>query len=47
VTGWADDDELPEALEDPSLRFALGVRWHPEADPGSQVVAALVRAARR
>ena len=47
VTGWADDDELPEALEDPSLRFALGVQWHPEADPDSQVVAALVRAARR
>jgi putative glutamine amidotransferase len=46
VTAWADDDELPEALEDPSLRFALGVQWHPEADPQSQVVAALVEAAR-
>jgi putative glutamine amidotransferase len=47
VTGWADDDELPEALEDPELRFALGVQWHPEADIDSQVVAALVEAARR
>jgi putative glutamine amidotransferase len=47
ITGWADDDELPEALEHPGLRFALGVQWHPEADPASQVVAALVEAARR
>jgi len=46
ITGWADDDELPEAVEDPELRFALGVQWHPEADPDSQVVAALVEAAR-
>lgn len=47
VTGWAGDEELPEAVEDPGLRFALGVQWHPEADPNSQVVAALVEAARR
>lgn len=47
VTGWADDDELPEAFEDPGLRFALGVQWHPEADPDSRIVAALVEAARR
>jgi putative glutamine amidotransferase len=47
ISGWADDDELPEALEDPELRFALGVQWHPEADPDSRVVAALVEAARR
>ena len=47
ITGWADDDELPEALEDPELQFALGVQWHPEADPGSRVIAALVEAARR
>ena len=46
ITGRADDDELPEALEDPGLRFALGVQWHPEADPDSQIVAALVEAAR-
>jgi putative glutamine amidotransferase len=47
VTGWSDDDELPEALEDPGLQFALGVQWHPEADPDSPVIAALVQAARR
>ena len=47
VSGWSDDDELPEALEDRGLRFALGVQWHPEADPASPVIAALVEAARR
>ena len=47
VTGWADDDELPEALEDPELRFALGVQWHPEADEESRVIAAFVDEARR
>jgi putative glutamine amidotransferase len=47
VSGWSDDDDLPEALEDPALRFALGVQWHPEADPESRVIAALVEAARQ
>src|SRR3954451_12999543 len=42
VTGWAVMDELPEVVEDPELRFALGVQWHPEADKTSQFVAALV-----
>ena len=46
VTGWSVVDELPEALEDPSRRFALGVQWHPEADPTSREIAALVEAAR-
>ena len=45
VTGWAVMDELPEALEDPSLNFALGVQWHPEADETSRFVAALVEEA--
>jgi putative glutamine amidotransferase len=45
VSGWADDD-LPEALEQPDRRFALGVQWHPEADPHSPVIGALVDAAR-
>jgi putative glutamine amidotransferase len=44
VTGWATIDDLPEAIEDPALRFALGVQWHPEADPGAEI-AALVEAA--
>jgi len=46
ITGWATVDDLPEALEDPSKRFALGVQWHPEADGASPVIAALVEAAR-
>ena len=45
VTGWAVLDDLPEAIEDPSLPFALGVQWHPEADELSRVVAALVEEA--
>jgi putative glutamine amidotransferase len=46
VTGWATVDELPEVIEDPSRRFALGVQWHPEADPASPLIGALVEAAR-
>ena len=46
VTGWAEMDELPEALEDTARRFALGVQWHPEADPLSAEIGALVEAAR-
>jgi putative glutamine amidotransferase len=46
VTGWATVDDLPEAIEDPSKRFALGVQWHPEADEGSPMIAALVEASR-
>jgi putative glutamine amidotransferase len=42
VTGWATRDRLPEAVEDPERRFALGVQWHPEADDTSRVVGALV-----
>jgi putative glutamine amidotransferase len=46
VTGWATVDDLPEALEDTSRRFALGVQWHPEADPEAAEIAALVEEAR-
>jgi putative glutamine amidotransferase len=46
-TGWSVLDELPEAIEDPDRRFALGVQWHPEADPQSRLVAALVAEAAR
>ena len=45
VTGWATVDDLVEAIEDPTRRFALGVQWHPEAS-GAQEIAALVQAAR-
>jgi putative glutamine amidotransferase len=47
VTGVSTLDELPEAIEDPSRRFCLGVQWHPEADEQSRVVGALVEEARR
>jgi putative glutamine amidotransferase len=46
VTGWATIDDLPETIEDPSNRFALGVQWHPEADPASSLIEALVEEAR-
>jgi putative glutamine amidotransferase len=45
VTGWATVDDLVEAIEDPSRRFALGVQWHPEAAE-AQEITALVQAAR-
>ena len=43
----AFEDELAEAIEVPGKRFVLGVQWHPEADPDSTVIAALVAAAER
>ena len=46
VTGRSDDDALIEAVEVPGAQFCLGVQWHPEADPDSTVIAALVDAAR-
>lgn len=46
VTGWADD-ESPEVVEDPSLRFALGVLWHPEAGDDLRLFEALVAAGGR
>jgi putative glutamine amidotransferase len=45
ISGTAVMDGLPEAIELPGRRFVLGVQWHPEADPGSPVLAALVQAA--
>src|SRR5436309_3215127 len=42
VTGWSTLDELPEAIELPGSRFALGVQWHPEADETSRLIGALV-----
>ena len=45
MTGWATIDDLPEAIEEPRNRFALGVQWHPEADERSRLIAALVEEA--
>ena len=46
VSGWSVEDDLVEAIELPGKRFALGVAWHPEEDPDSRLIAALVEAAR-
>jgi len=46
VSGWSLEDDLPEAIELPGKRFALGVIWHPEEDEESTVIGALVEAAR-
>jgi putative glutamine amidotransferase len=45
-TGWAEDEELVEAIELPERRFAVGVLWHPEEDEASRVIGALVEEAR-
>jgi putative glutamine amidotransferase len=47
VSGVSSFDGLPEAIELPDRRFVLGVQWHPEADPSSPVVGALVAACER
>ena len=46
VSGRASLDDSPEAIEDRTARFILGVLWHPEEDERSRVVEALVVAAR-
>ncbi|WP_035799585.1 gamma-glutamyl-gamma-aminobutyrate hydrolase family protein [Kitasatospora mediocidica] len=43
VTAYSDDD-LPEAAEDPSKRFVLGVQWHPEVACEDALFAAFVQA---
>lgn len=45
VTARSVADGLVEAVEAPGATFCLGVQWHPEADPDSTVIAALVEAA--
>lgn len=47
VSGRAVMDDLPEAIEAPEQTFVLGVQWHPEADPDSRIIGALVEQARR
>ncbi|HET7745090.1 MAG TPA: gamma-glutamyl-gamma-aminobutyrate hydrolase family protein [Gaiellaceae bacterium] len=44
-TAWAADGTL-EAVEDPELRFLLGVQWHPEAGEDQRLFDALVEEAR-
>jgi gamma-glutamyl-gamma-aminobutyrate hydrolase PuuD len=45
VAAHADDGTI-EAVEDPTLRFAVGVLWHPEAGEDQLLFEELVRAAR-
>jgi putative glutamine amidotransferase len=45
VSGFSTLDELPEAIEAPERRYVLGVQWHPEVDPMSNVIASFVAAA--
>ena len=46
VTGRSLLDDLPEAIEAPGRRYALGVQWHPEADETSRLIASLVMESR-
>ena len=45
AVGWCPDDRVIEIIESDSLRFALGVQWHPERTADLRVFAALVEAA--
>ncbi|SHM29929.1 gamma-glutamyl-gamma-aminobutyrate hydrolase family protein [Cryptosporangium aurantiacum] len=45
VTARADDGTI-EAVEDPALRFAVGVQWHPEMLDDRRLFTALIDAAR-
>jgi putative glutamine amidotransferase len=47
ATGWCPEDNLIEVIEDPALRFALGVQWHPEDTTDHRLFAALVGTASR
>jgi putative glutamine amidotransferase len=46
VTGRRPGDDVIEAVELADHDYVLGVQWHPEADPASTVIAALVAHAR-
>lgn len=45
VSGFSSLDEVPEAIEAPDRRYVLGVQWHPEVDPMSNVISSFVAAA--
>lgn len=42
ATGRATMDETVEAIEDPELKFMLGILWHPEEDEKSRLIEALI-----
>lgn len=45
ASGRSPQEGLTEAVESLDGAWVLGVQWHPEADPDSPVIGALVRAA--
>jgi gamma-glutamyl-gamma-aminobutyrate hydrolase PuuD len=45
VTGRAADGVI-EAIEGTTRAWQVGVQWHPEPDPDSRIIGALVAAAR-
>jgi len=45
ATGWCPEDNLIEVVEDPALRFAIGVQWHPEDTTDHRLFAELARVA--
>jgi putative glutamine amidotransferase len=47
ASGWAEEDDVIEAIEFADREFALGVLWHPEQDVGDRIVPALVEEASR
>jgi len=46
LSGWSEVDGVAEAIESVAGPWVLGVQWHPEADPRSGVIPALVERAR-
>jgi putative glutamine amidotransferase len=47
ITARSTLDDLPEAIELPDRQFVLGVQWHPELDPASREIGALVEYSRQ
>jgi putative glutamine amidotransferase len=47
ASGFADDGVVETVESGEERAWLLGVQWHPEADPSSRVIAALVDAAAR
>jgi putative glutamine amidotransferase len=46
ASGWAEPGDAIEAIELADARWALGILWHAEEDPGSRVIDELTAAAR-
>ncbi|WP_214102769.1 gamma-glutamyl-gamma-aminobutyrate hydrolase family protein [Acrocarpospora catenulata] len=45
AVAWADD-QIVEAIELQTHRFAIGVQWHPERGPDNRLIESLIEAAR-